>query len=105
MAVTTGRFCWRPKRISIAQFASAAQEHLRPRRVPSTNRVTRRAAKNARNTLFKWRAISLLIYHRCEIMLFNSFSSVSTQQNANSPARPTPVRRSSSESPVQSHTR
>jgi hypothetical protein len=22
MAVTTGRFCWRPKRISIAQFAS-----------------------------------------------------------------------------------
>jgi hypothetical protein len=34
MAVTTGRFCWRPQRISIAQFASAAKEHLRPRRVP-----------------------------------------------------------------------
>jgi hypothetical protein len=38
------------------QFASAAQEHFASRRVP-TNRDTRRAAKNVRNTLFNWRAI------------------------------------------------
>ena len=29
---------------------------LRPRRVPSTNRDTRRAANNVGNTLFNWRA-------------------------------------------------
>ena len=58
MAVEPPAFDSDPKGVFYRpQFASAAQEHFASRRVPRTNRDTRRAAKNVRNTLFNWRAI------------------------------------------------